>query len=139
MKTVFETLSKAAQTKEEMKLKSIIVVFDQAIYSKAVEIIWKHGDLFSDIVPRLGAFHTICVLLSVIGKWFGPVGLRDIIIESGVIEEGSIEAVLNGKAYNRAVRFHKLIYEACTGLIWESFIDWLHETHSTEIQNLVFL
>ena len=70
MKTAFEMLSKAAQTKEEMKLKSIIVVFDEAIYSKAVEIIWKHEDLFSDIVPRLGAFHTICVLLSVIGKRF---------------------------------------------------------------------
>ena len=83
--------------------------------------------------------HTICVLLSIIGKWFGPAGLRDIIIESGVIEEGSVEAVLNGKAYNRAVRFHKLMYEACTRLVWESFIDWLNETHSTEIQNLVFL
>ena len=119
MKTVFEILSKAAQTKEEMKLKSIIVVFDQAIYSKAVEIIWKHGDLFSDIVPKHEAFHTIYVLLSIIGKRFGPAGLRDIIIESGVIEEGSVEALLNGKAYNRAVRFHKLMYEACMRLVWE--------------------
>ena len=116
MKTVFEILSNAAQTKEEMKLKSIIVVFDEAIYSKAVEIIWKHGDLFSDIVPRLGAFHTICVLLSIIGKRFGPTGIRDIIIESGIIEEGSVEAVLNGEAYNRAARFHKLMYEACMSL-----------------------
>ena len=137
MKTVNEILSKAVQTKGEMKLKSIVAVFDQAIYSKAVEIIWKHGDLFLSIIPRLGAFHTICVLLSVIGKRFGPAGLRDIIIESGVIEEGSVEAVLNGKAYNRAVRFHKLMYEACMRLVWEGFVDWLDNTHSTRRSWLV--
>ena len=139
MNTVFEILSKAVQTKEKMKLKSIIVVFDQAIYAKAVEIIWKHQDLFSDVVPRLGAFHTICVLLSIIGKRFGPAGLRDVIIESGVIEEGSVEAVLNGKAYNRAVRFHKLMYEACMRLVWQSFVDWLKESNSDDVRNLDIL
>ena len=34
----------------------------------------------------------------------------DIAIQSGVIAEGTIKSVLDGKAYNRAVRFHKLMY-----------------------------
>ena len=44
----------------------------------------KHRDLFIDIVPTFGAFHTISCLLSVIGKQFSPAGLRSVTIESGV-------------------------------------------------------
>ena len=62
-----------------------------------------------------------------IGKRFGTAGLTDIISESGTIEERSVESVLNGKAYNRAVRFRKLMFEAYMRLIWEGFVDWLEE------------
>ena len=139
MNTVYELLSKARETKGELKLKSVVVVFDQGIYAKAVEIMWKHRDMFADIVPRLGAFHTISVLLSVIGKRFGQAGLRGIIIESGTIEEGFVEAVLNGKAYNRAVRFHKVMFEACMRLIWEGFVEWFEENQAAEYQLIVTL
>ena len=54
-------------------------------------------------------FHTICTFLSVIGKRFQDAGLRDVIIESGVIPEGSVFGV---RTYNRAIRSHKLMYEA---------------------------
>ena len=109
MNTISEVLMKAHQTKDEFKLKHRVVVFDQAIYAKAVEIMRKYRDLFADIVPRLGAFHTIRCLLSVIGKRFSPAGLRDIIEKSGVIEEGSVDRILTGKTYNRTVRFRRLM------------------------------
>ena len=54
-------------------------------------------------------FHTICTFLSVIGKRFQDAGLRDVMIESGIISEGSVFGV---PTYNRAIRFHKLMYEA---------------------------
>ena len=60
----------------------------------------------------MGAFHTICTLLSILGKRFQDAGLSDICIEAGVIAEGSASGVLDGRRYNRAVRFHKLMYEA---------------------------
>ena len=129
MNTVYEILCKALETKSALELDSVIVVFDQAIYSKAVEIMWKHGEEFKSVVPRLGAFHTIVVLLSIIGKRFGDAGLRDTIIESGVIEEGSVAKVLDGKHYNRAVRFHKLMYEACMRILWEGFREWTVNEH----------
>ena len=77
---------------------------------------WKHRDLFADRVPRLGAFLPN-------GKRFLPAGLRDVIIESFLIEEGSVDGILTGKAYNRTVRFHKLMCEDCMRLIWIGFID----------------
>ena len=109
MNTVYEILTKAKAIKDALNLKSIVIVFDQAIYAKAIEITWKHQKTFEDIVLRLGTFHTICVLLAVIGLRFGPAGLKDVIIESNVIAEGSTEKVLSGKHYNRSIRFHKLM------------------------------
>ena len=111
MNTIYEVLMNTRHTKDELKLKHVVIIFDQVIYYfKAVEITWKHRDLLFDIVPRLGVFHTISCLLSVIGKLFLPADLRDVIIESGVIEEGSLDRVLNGKAYNWIFKFHKLMY-----------------------------
>ena len=136
MNTIYEVLMKARQTKDELKMKDFVVVFDQAIYAKAVEIMWKHRDLFADIVPRLGVFHTISCLQSDIGKQFSPAGLRDVIIESGVIEEGPVDEILTRKAYNRAMRFHKLMYEACMRLIWRGCMDWFEEENFPEYQEL---
>ena len=42
----------------------------------------------------------ICNLLSVIGKRFQDAGLRDIAVESGVVAEGSINSVMEGRKYN---------------------------------------
>ena len=140
MKTIYEVLMKARQTKDELKMKDVVVVFDQAIYAKAVEIMWKNRDLFADIVPRFfglsGAFHTISCLQSDIGKQFSPAGLRDVIIKSGVIEEGPVDEILTRKAYNRTMRFQKLMYEACMQLIWRGCMDWFEEENFPEYQEL---
>jgi len=103
----------------------MVVIFDQALYAKAMEIIWKGKDIFSDIVPRMGAFHTVCTLLAIIRKLFQDAGLKDLCIESGVIAEGSIEGVLEGNKYNRAVQFHKLLCEALLRLAWNGFGEWI--------------
>ena len=97
---------------------------------------WKHRDLFADIVPRLDAFRIISCLLSVIGKRFLQAVLRDVIIESGGIEEGSKDGILTGKTYNRKVGLHKLIYEACMRLIRRGFMEWLEDENFLEYQEL---
>ena len=51
-------------------------------------------------------------MMAVIGKRYGDAGLKDLAVESGVIAVGSITGILDGKKYNRAVRLHKLVYEA---------------------------
>ena len=129
MSTVYQILLKSLQIKETLKLHSMVVVFDQALYAKAAEIKWKHRAQFNDLVLRMGVFHTICTFLSVIGKRFQDAGLRDVIIESGVIAEGSTSGVLEGRAYNRAIRFHKLMFEALNRLAWIGFISWVEEHH----------
>ena len=129
MSTVYEVLTKSLQIKDTLNLQSIVVVFDQALYAKATEIKWKHREQFKDLVLRMGVFHTICTFLSVIGKRFQDAGLRDVIIESGVIAEGSVSGVLEGRTYNRAIRCHKLMFEALNRLALIGFNSWTDEHH----------
>ena len=124
LSTVFEILNQSEEIRKKLCLPAIVVVMDQTLYAKAAEIAWKQ-DQFSNIVLRMGTFHTICVALSILGKRFGDSGLKDIFIESQIVAEGSISGVIDGKHYNRGVRAHKYLYEALMRLAWAEFMRWL--------------
>ena len=66
----------------------MVVIFHQAIYAKAMEIKWKHSEHFKVIIVRMGAFHTICTLLGIIGKRLQDAGLRDLCGEPQVMQRG---------------------------------------------------
>ena len=119
MKTVNEILSKSDEIRKVLNLKEIVVVIDQALYAKAAEIKWQHPNTCSSIILRLGTLHTICYLMSIIGKRFEDAGLKDLGIESGMIAEASKQNFLTGNIYNRGVRVHKCIYEALMRLAWK--------------------
>lgn len=125
MTTVSEILNQSEKIRKSLHLQEIVVVMDQALHAKASEITWKQKDAYANIILRLGTFHTICNVLSIIGKRFQDAGLRDLYIESGIIAEGSITSVLDGKMYNHAVRVHKCICEALHCLAWREFIPWV--------------
>lgn len=135
MSTVNEVLEQTLRIMQALQLNWIVCVFDQALYAKAVEILWKH-DKFNSIIIRMGDFHTICNILSIIGKRFQDAGLRDLCVEAGVIAEGSVNGVMEGRKYNRAVRLHKLVYEALLRLAWKGFLQWLEEHHARDIHHL---
>ena len=127
MATVHEALVQSLKIKNNLNLKSIGLVFDQALLAKASEIQWKQR--FKDIVQRMGIFHTACNMLSIINKRFQDAGLRDPCVESGVIAEGSVAGVLNGRRYNRGVRLNKLMYEALMRLASKGFRPWIEDNH----------
>ena len=77
-------------------------------------------------------FHTICTFLGIIGKRFQDAGLKDIRIESGVFTEGFVCGVLEGRRYNGAVRFHKLMYKAFMRMAWTGFENWLAENQQSK-------
>ena len=84
----------------------------------------------------MGAFHSIWNFLVTIGKRFEDTGLRDIAVESAVIPERKIEAVLEGSQYNRTVSIYKIIYKALQRLIWKGFYSWMDTNHSEDRQKL---
>ena len=46
---------------------------------------------------------------------------------------GSTAGVMNGRKYNRAIRVHKLCYEALMRLIWKGCLAWI-ETDQQDAQ-----
>ncbi|XP_046845101.1 uncharacterized protein LOC124438948 [Xenia sp. Carnegie-2017] len=73
-------------------------------------------------------------------KTLQDVGLKDVLIESGIISVGSIRGVLSGKHYNRSIMCHKLVYEALQRLRFDAYLDSIDnqqkESVATSIQNV---
>ena len=59
------------------------------------------------------------------------------LIESGIVSEGSIKGFLSGKHYNRSVLSHKTMYEALQRLRFEAFLDTLDEEYQESIFSLI--
>ena len=103
---------------------------DLAVAKKAYVIVWQN-ERFQNVVVRLGMFHFLCSYMAALGKLVRGSGLGDIIVQSGICASGSIEAVLAGKHYNRALRVHKAVLESLQRLLLKSFL-----SESTEAADL---
>jgi len=55
--------------------------------------VWQSPEEFGDVIIRMGGFLLTCAYMGALGR-------------------GSIEQVLTGKHYNRALRMHKIVYKA---------------------------
>lgn len=102
--TVYTLLKRSVAMGKKLGQDDIIIVMDQAIYAKAQEIVLQRNREFENVVLRMGSFHVITTFLAVIGKRYAAAGLVDILIESGVIAYGSMNGVLDGRHYNRAIK-----------------------------------
>ena len=92
-----------------MKISSIVFVFDQAIYSKAIETKRKEKEKFKNAVLMIGMFHTIMYMHFKL-EVLSDAGLRDVFIQKSTIAEGCIDKALSGKMYNRGIRACQLMY-----------------------------
>ena len=129
-------VSRALKIKESLKLMSIVCVFDQAIYAMAIEIKWKEKEKFKNCVVMMGLFHMLMMYMHILKKRFSEAGLRDVLIQSNVIAEGSVDKALSGKMYNRGVRLYKLMYEAVSIKVLEHMKLGVDEHKSDYIRHI---
>ena len=64
-----------------------------------------------------GIFHFIMVYMSIFNKRFGSAKMRDALVQSSIVAEGSVDSTLRGKSYNRGIQLYKILYEALNRLI----------------------
>ena len=105
--TVYTLIKRSVAMGKKLGQDDIIIVMDQAIYDKAQQIVLQKNKEFENIVLRMGSFHVIWTFFAVLGKRYADAGLADILIESGVGAYGSMNGILEGRHYNRAIRAHK--------------------------------
>lgn len=103
MSIINEVLNQTHSIMDFLRQK-IVCIFDQAFYMRAAEITWKQEH---NIENR--GFHIICNLLSSFRKRFPDASLRDLFVESGMITEGSLSAVMEMHNYSHDIRFHKIV------------------------------
>ena len=68
LSTVNTLLKNSVEMAVPIELNDTVVVLDQAIYAKALEVIEKQKEEFGSIVLRMGSFHIAYVFRSVLGK-----------------------------------------------------------------------
>ena len=136
---VIEVLQQSKFKAEALGLTETDVVMDQAIYAKAAEILLHpiHATLSNFVVLRMGAFHTSCNYMSIIGKRFADAGMRDLVVEACILGEGSVERMMNGKHYNNGIRVLKYLYDVMSRLKFEVFDDWLLENGHQRLESLL--
>ena len=79
LNTVYTLLKRYVQTTDHLHddKPPVIIVFDQAVYAKGMEICSSPiGVDLERVVLRMGAFHVILNFLAVVGRRFGSAGLR---------------------------------------------------------------
>lgn len=74
--------------------------------------------------------------MGAIGKIFKLSGLDDILIEAGVVAQGSIAGMLSGHNYNSSLRAHKITYEALARLQLQQFVNSLDEVKGETYRNV---
>lgn len=114
-------MERATKIKHQLGVQTLVCVYDQAIYAKAKEIQLKEQQKFNSIFLMMGTFHILLMSLGIVGVRFKDAGMKDVYIQSEIVAEGSIDSVLRGKQYNRAIRAHKIFWEALWCLLLEKF------------------
>ena len=130
---LLQVLERAIRIVDTLHLMSIVCVFDQAIYSKACQIKWKEPEKFQSCLLMMGIFHTIMIFMQVLFKRFGDAGMKDVLIQSSVIAEGSIESALRGKCYNKGIRLYKIFYE---DLLRQMMSRVIEKVNQSEVEKL---
>ena len=96
----------------DLELDYIFAHADEAINSKMLILSWLNQDEYDKIIPLMGGFHTILVILKILFKMYGCLGFKDWWVDAGAIADGSAAQAFEGRHYARSVRLHKQSFEA---------------------------
>ena len=90
MTTVNEVLRLIKANTDALQLTEVYLVLDHSIYCKALKSINPvNSSLRNAINLRMGGFYAECIFMSVISRRFLNGGLKDLVIEAQLLEEGS--------------------------------------------------
>ena len=128
-KTVQECLRYAESATQEVQQRYTIITFDLGVCMKAYPITWNNPERYQNHIILIGTFHLACGFMKMLGKKMDGSGLSDVLLEAGLIGSGSLQGVLSGKHYDRALHCHKVLTEALEQLLFRQY----QESNSVEL------
>ena len=133
--TVQQCLIPSMDATEQLNQEYTLVTMDLAAAKIAYDIQWGNPDKYSKLFINLGPFHTMCSYMRAIGKMMTGCGFEEVLVESGICANSSIDKVLSGKHYNRAIRIHQIMTEAVERMVLAKF----NESESTDDEERIHL
>lgn len=98
------------------------MTLDEELYAIAQQVKRSMPNEMKANILRLGGFHTVFTFIACIDKIWGAWGLDDLLVESNVCAESTVNLMLAGKQFHRAVRGITIAYECVTQLWLAAFL-----------------
>ena len=139
--TVFKSLLYfLVETTENLGIMYIFSHCDEAVYSKLLQIIGKHGDQFSKVIPPMGGFRQVLCLQKAIYKRYACLGLDKWItgvatIKSSLVAENTVHVL----HYNTSIRVYKEIFDAIVQMRMEDITNMYVNIDEELLSNLINL
>ena len=113
-----------------------VITVDQALYPQLMELKWSVSDFRDTLIPRLGGLHITMNFLKAIGQHTEDSGILELWVESGLLGPNSAEKAKDGKSYAKAMRAHKLTWQAQWQILMPQFKTDLHKQDPKTCQTL---
>ena len=122
--TIRELLKRSELATNKVGQKYVLSTFDLGGCMKALLLIWHNPDLYHNHVVSPGSFHTVMNYLGVLtNRKCSGSGYAEILVESGLVTNGRLDAVLRVKAYAKALFCVKCVAEGLERLLLEKFFE----------------
>lgn len=119
---VLETMKQSQQIAAEVNQSNIQVTYDLAIAKVALQIQATEKPKFDNLFIHLGPFHIMMAYFKAVGKIISDCGLTNVMVESSMLANGSVNGFLDGKHFNRCKRLHPLMTLGLEILHFQSFL-----------------
>lgn len=119
---VIETMKQSQQVARECDEEYMQVSYDLAIAKIALQIQCSEKPRFDNIFIHLGSFHIQMSFFKTIGKFIDDCGVTNLMVNSMMLANGSVNSFIAGKHFNRCKRLHPILSLAFKILHFERFI-----------------
>ena len=128
------------ETTENLGIMYIFSHCDEAVYSKLLQIIGKHGDQFSKVIPPMGGFRQVLCLQKAIYKRYACLGLDKWITGVATIKSSLVaEKTVHVLHYNTSIRVYKEIFDAIVQMRMEDITNMYVNIDEELLSNLINL
>ena len=128
------------ETTENLGIMYIFSHCDEAVYSKLLQIIGKHGDQFSKVIPPMGGFRQVLCLQKAIYKRYACLGLDKWITGVATIKSSLVaEKTVHVLHYNTSIRVYKEIFDVIVQMRMEDITNMYVNIDEELLSNLINL
>lgn len=127
LSTVYTVMLRLKEAANSLGQKHVPLCFDMGLLPKALEITWSHPKELEGVILMEGGMHLLMSVIAGIGHLYGDAGLSQLLHESGVFASRTVDNMLTGKDFDRALYGLQLAEEALCAQFLQQFHKWCND------------